>query len=681
MRVFPFVPCTCTLTCTRIYTLTCICLLLTCPLLSADKAKSKRPQPEEQVGIASISIVNPLAGDLPDARVILDNLLQVWEKDYSSRVALVYEQITPAMPMVSINIENKGKLTRVRVTLTAPGYAPKTLISTLSEKGEKSLPSVAAGSIFYLWASLKNFLLPSHPTPPSPPQLTGMLLLESLSLFDIEVEKLEPTGCAGGISGPVIAFSRRFLHLGPLLEISTYTMWDINSRIKLPEDFIITDICLNPLDQPVLFNANNGTAAYFDAYTGETELFQTGLTLAEHFTGLPGGGFALLKDSHILRFYRKGNELRSETAVLPPGIYSGLASDPDSRLWIFDLKERRVRILNRDGEDILSIKPVIEPAVLILPQLLKIYPDGSFLLGSSGELWRFSAQGLPLWRLTAIEALHGEALPAFFRICLSKDGRSFFMLDPQSMRILKFRESSSETESELGAHQYLISPKFHGTNQSIPVRAEEKRALCLAVLAQKLKRELLLPEAERMYGKSLALYRSLRSRDPVDPLYPAVIRGLTRKRSAIRGILFEERILDISVPSLNFSQLKGFRLILKNRFMEEVEDIRITARLAGLSWCSPLSNPDRLEAGEEALIPIFLQENDLINTEEDLRLRLSVQISFIHRSIQKSVYFQTPMIMARPSAASDGKMTLSAKRILPYTHFYEEENGLHTLRW
>ncbi len=538
-----------------------------------------------------------------------------------------------------------------------------------------------------------------------PPQLTGLLELEALT-----GSGAEPVDCVFAAGRLYIAFSDRFLALGPHLQVVPRTNRDLYARARLPAGFIITNIALSPLNEPVLFNAGSGEAVYHNFYAGNSELFNTGIVNPLDFTGLPRGGFALLTERQIRLFFRKerglrGPELQSREIPLPPGLFSALAADQEGNLWIFDLTERRILAFSREGKELFSIKPVIKPGFLPFPQVLAALPGGGFLLGGAGELWRFTQDGLPVWRLTSAKPLFRETLPAFFKLAVSGNGSCFFLLDPAAGRVLKFNDFSSLPENEdeldrklaalfseagiadsgrlgklidlylenelyLPAGQILAALEEPGSAGRAKTRlktqierlGEEKKALNLAVLAQNLKKELLLPEADEFYGQSQSAYRELRSQDPVNPFYPAVLRGLTRTRLELREILFAEPIIDAAVrppeivptpegqaPAAEDAPIE-VQIELLNVSGTALEDLSLELCLAGISSGMRLSRPGRIEPGGVLAVDFTIRPDRLTGeTDEDLLSRLSLLISFTREEKKMSLYYKFPFIIRMES--------------------------------
>ena len=117
---------------------------------------------------------------------------------------------------------------------------------------------------------------------------------------------------------------------------------------------------------------------------------------------------------------------------------SAFSTDREGNLWVWDAGERRIRILTQEGREVYSIRPLFPASTMQLPQQLDVYDDGSFLLGGSGEVWKFANTGIPLWRLTRIPGRPSELLPAAFSLAANGTDGSFTLLDAPSRRLLSF---------------------------------------------------------------------------------------------------------------------------------------------------------------------------------------------------------------------------------------------------
>jgi hypothetical protein len=95
-------------------------------------------------------------------------------------------------------------------------------------------------------------------------------------------------------------------------------------------------------------------------------------------------------------------------------------------------------VTTRDGLEISAVRPLVSASDLPVPQALAVLPDGSFLLGGSGALWRFESSGIPSWRIARLPGVPGGSLPASFALAADRSTGAVWLLDGPSRRVLQF---------------------------------------------------------------------------------------------------------------------------------------------------------------------------------------------------------------------------------------------------
>ncbi|UCF99967.1 MAG: hypothetical protein JSV89_10625 [Spirochaetaceae bacterium] len=505
------------------------------------------------------------------------------------------------------------------------------------------------------------------------PRLAGIVDLNTLSLLwnasgDRSAAAPEALDIATIPGGTILLFSDRFLSLGNHLEMTTRTMQDLAASPQLPKMFIPSRLLLNPLSEPMLYNAETGTLLLFHPDTPVPESFATEFPQAMEAGSLPRGGILLSDGKRLAIITRRGKGLSRREILLPTAYRTGLSIDAQERLWIYDLAARRVRVFDLNGEPLFSIAPDITGGTLLFPQVFQVRGDGGFFLGTAGELWCFNADGSVRWRLTQFNAGFRQALPAFYRLAVAKgsaDGRvsnrsegtdgtvsteaaqSFYILDPLGNRIMKFVEqlpltdgqgpgiestlaAAFESSESLQARQneilrlcleedMLLQAAFFRRGQSgepvvtdLRKRIREKQARLLAELAGQLENELRYPEAETSYNRSLSLYRELRNLDPVDLRYPEAVRELSERRNAVRHIRVAENLLSarIAEDGLTAGADKvQLRIVLANTSTAGVEQVEFLAHLYGYPESRWQGTLKRISPGGEALLTIPLSRS------------------------------------------------------------------------
>lgn len=558
----------------------------------------------QRIAVTSIAAsgLERLPEEARDIDAWLRMLLERWRQGYAHLVTLE-DGRTSRLPETSLKASLNVAVTEsglaTQVALDLPGGRVLEARADIAGHQTQALISALAGDVFYLWAKAGNFDL-SLPQPP--PQLTALIGLDSLELLPgWRPSQSEPLDIAASTEGPVVLFSDRLLSLGATLEVSPNTGRDLFLLSPFPAGFEPDQLGLNALGEPLLYSSGSGDVLLYHL-SGAAESFASGITQPTHFAGLPRGGFALLKGRALVRFLRQGRGLRHEELRLPSGFFPALSGDAEGNLWLYDVKERRVRVLGPSGEEVRSMKPAVDPARLLFPQVFRVGPDGGLLLGGSGELWRFDPYGLPIWRLSAVHTGVRESLPSFFRVAIA-GGQSFYLLDPVGRRLFRFTAAQALAgqeeaeawaltwqeegqgqpaglEAELGElfrllesgdtaygelvqyclarGLYLTADRFFRFALPEASAAESGRlsrqikaqtAQALADLAAQYEAQLLLPESEAALGQGLRLLRELRAEDPVEASYPQSVRELTARRNRLRELLLsgEEDPLRIEI--------------------------------------------------------------------------------------------------------------------------------------
>ena len=509
------------------------------------------------------------------------------------------------------------------------------------------------------------------------PRLAGIVDLRSLSLLwsssDSESpSNPEPLDIATTPEGPIVLFSDRYVSLGLHLEMTEQTVWDVEAKPILPTGFIPSHLLINPLLEPLIYSAQNGTLLLFHRDSTPPERFETGVAQPFEAASLSRGGVVLSDGQRLHIFNRRGNELVRREIPLPSRFTTGLSADDQDRLWVYDLQTRKVRVYDQTGQELFSIAPDISGGTLLFPQVFQARSDGGFFLGSAGELWCFDEEGSVRWRLTQFNAGHRQGLPAFYRVAGAGADSSFFILDPLGNRILKFVEDSIDSTLAQGFEKtggvlsqqneilrfcleeelFLQAAFFQRSRSEGPVvtdltgRIRSKQARLLSDLARRLENELRLPEAETAYNRGLILYRELRSRDPVDPRYPEAIRELSRRRNSVRDILTAEHLLRAEVGErFTSDRSEELRIVLGNISKGIVEQPEVQARFAGYPDSRWLGSLRQISPGGQAIVTIpFSGSTAGPVTTEDLRIVLNIMVKFLHEQRAKAQYFQLPLV-------------------------------------
>ncbi len=516
-----------------------------------------------------------------------------------------------------------------------------------------------------------------------PPRLAGIVDLSTLSLLQgaspsRDYAEIEPLDIAAGAEGPVVLFSDRLISLGVHLEMTEQTMQDLFLNPALPPGFVATNLLLGPLSLPVVYSAESGEVLAFSAADQSPWAFATAVTRPIEAVALRRGGLALLHEQSILVVHRRAGEPVRTRIDLPSRFFTAIAADAEHRIWAYDAGRRKISVFAETEKHkytrVSSITPKIRGAALQFPQIFEVRSDGSFFLGTSGQLCCFEPDGTPRWHLEEFTAGYRQALPAFYRLAVSPDtaDHSLYLLDPMGKRLLKFIETDSKADtidSHLAAafadsstdlirlclenDLLLQAGTFQRTRSQgrmvsdLERRIKERQARLLAELARHLQEQLRLPEAESAYNHCLTLYRELRSLDPVDPRFPEAVRELSERRNSVRAILVAENPVSIEpvAPPEPPATAAELPLVLKNLFPSTLQQLEVQVRAAELENSLWRGTVDRLYGRDRIVLSLASSAagRSLLNAE-DLLLTLNGVLRFLEKGESKTRYFRVSVL-------------------------------------
>jgi hypothetical protein len=631
-----------------------------------------------------------------DLGLLVQALLERWQEAYAALAPLTDARASgpaaapgPGRSAAELEVEGTPAGFRTLARLRGPGGRNLEARSSLAGHQPGALLSALTGDLLFLWAQAGGFgLQPAQPPPP----LTALLSLDSLALLPgWPAGRAEPLDCAAGRQGPLLLFADRLLALDPDLNVGPATARELFLRPPWPKAFRPARLFLSPLGEPLLYSSASGQVLAYPP-AGSPDLLSSGIQDPVHSACLPRGGLAFLQGGMLLRLLRRGTILEKEQLPLPVGFYAAIEGDSQGNYWLLDLAERRVRVFDRAGLEIRSVKPVLDPARLPFPQVFLPLADGGLLLGGAGELWRFDAYGLPVWRLATVFTGVREGLPPFFRVAAS--GGLVYLLDPQSRRLYRFGQDPSPEGGAGGtagaggtggaraeAAAPLLSrfeggrigtgelvqglldrglilaalPFFRaafpgasaGENQRLARRVKAQAARALAALAQGCERELRLDEAEAAAAEGIRLARELRAEDPVEPSYAQLLRQLTEQRNTLREQLLPGAEGGPEARLEPAPEGGGLLLLLRNPGLEPLGPLAVQARWAGLPGSPAVELMDPIRPGYAVRLPLpGPQAPELQSLEEDLPLSLSVLLRFERGGREQARYLRARFLRA-----------------------------------
>ena len=381
-----------------------------------------------------ITIAPEIAAAVPGIDAIEAGLASLFSREYGRFAELSFGGPAHA---AEIRIGRQDMMTAVSSDLTRGGTT-RSLVSLVPAGAPVSLLSTIAGDLAFLLFSVDNF---SAFTLAPPPRLTAILPTDALQLLTgWDRAELEPVGLAASGEEVTICFPHRYLTLGTLFRIVPDTIRDIHGQSGGPEKLQLSAVADGGGGDLILLSEREGKVARVNA--------RLGMRREVDAPGLPALGAAML-DADALAVL-SGAQGKPGFAVfslstshrwampVPASYVSAFSRDREGNLWVWDAGERRIRILTAKGREVYSIRPLFRASTMQLPQQLDVCDDGSFLLGGSGEIWKFENTGIPVWRLSRIPGRPGEQLPSSFSLAGNGDGGSFTLLDAPSRRLLAF---------------------------------------------------------------------------------------------------------------------------------------------------------------------------------------------------------------------------------------------------
>ncbi len=584
-----------------------------------------------------------------------------------------------------VDVEAEGQTVRVSTTLTRSRLT-RSFSSKVPAGSPASLVATVTGDLAFLHFSAEDFA--AFPLAPPPPMIALLPTDLLSSLLPVNAGDLEPVGLASGSEGVTISFPHGYLTLGPRLQISGETARDIFAQSGGREPLQISGAATGSADDMYLLSERARKIVVVNPRVGSREVVDAPGLSGLAACLLDAATIAMLSDARgsagVTLYSLRGEQPRLLTAAA--SYVSAFSTDVEGNLWLWDVGERRVRVLARDGREVFSIKPLFKASLIPLPQQLEVLRDGSFLLGGSGELWKFESTGVPVWRLTRVPGRPSEQLPASFALAVDRSDGSFVLLDAPSRRLLSFAPSPAGDEAGLaslyerldtrrpedlqegaalaaGAGRTLIELQFDtllarrwGTDAAAAsarrgVLREKMRGA--ARLADGLAADLLVSRADAAYLLAGEAARALMAQVPDDAEAAGVLQAAASRRQELRAALArqsEVRIVSAAVREIRTDPCgTGIEVLLRVRNDGRVplSQLRVHANLPSASSGPSLAGLDMLAAGEQRDVVATLAPGPgWVSAAATFTLALLVTWE------RGSEGFTTALILAAPTAES-----------------------------
>jgi hypothetical protein len=526
----------------------------------------------------TITVAPDPSGALPDPAQLQAGVKKLFDSQLGSIVSLDVGGAstggtpTASMPTGSsaqVSVQSAGDAVTVASDYSRAGSV-RSLVSRVPRGSPASLLATISGDLAFLYFSARGFsTLPLS----SPPALVGAVSTDSLAvLTGWNRQEMEPLGLTGHADEITICFPHRYLTLGPLFEVTSDTVRDLNAQSLAAEPLQLSGVTAAADGRLVLLSEQAARLLVVDPRLGTRTVVPAPGLSALPARSIGTGGVVSLPGSSGAAGPRVYSLTGGPARTLPvsASYLSAMDRDREGNLWVWDAGERRIRVITPAGREVFAVRPLLSASAMPLPQQMAVFDDGSFLLAGSAAVWKFQSSGIPVWRITRIPGRPGESLPPVFDLGADRIHGSFTILDQQSRRLLAFSPSPSAEDAplagllarldarkpaDLGQASALARGRGLGVMAygfadaaAASVGSERDRGPArLALLSEKaarfkeladdLARDLLLERADGAYLRAAEILRELSAEAPGDEAAAALLQDTLARRREGRAQL------------------------------------------------------------------------------------------------------------------------------------------------
>lgn len=570
------------------------------------------------VGAETIHValaVSPQAqGAVPDPASLDAGLGRAFADSYGRFADIAFDanpEASSADTRAAVTFDIQAGCIHVSTSLTRAG-ATRAIDSTVPSGSPTSLvATVNADIAFLLFASRGFSTLSLAPAPVLQAALRSDDLQE---LTGWNLDDLEPLGIASMDDQLTLCFPHAYLTLGAGFTVTSATLRDIYAQSGGREKLQVSGVAAADGETLLLLSENARSIVQMRPRSGARSVFAAPGLGALAARALDENHLAALSNtptgSAIAVYSLTANEL--QTLPLAASYASALAVDREGNFWIWDATERRIRILTRDGIEVSAIRPLFSASIMQLPEQLEVFDDGSFLLGGSGEVWKFERTGIPDWRLTRIPGHPSEQLPASFDLAINRADGSFTLLDEPSRRLLAFSTAPGLTSASPPSPLVQWEAGTDADRALQRIAMLKNKSTLYAGYADSLSRDLLFDRADGAYLRAGESIRELAAEAPGDTDGAQLIANVVARRQEVRAVL--SRPSDILAEGATLVWQNGtactgrllLRLSVRNAGSGALTRIRVHASLPTLASAPSLIAMDTFAPGEKKRIEIPL---------------------------------------------------------------------------
>jgi hypothetical protein len=455
---------------------------------------------------------------------------------------------------------------------------------------------------------------------------------------------------------------------------------------------------------------------------------RVGLDVNGPFVALPDGSIVIIDIVKKRATRIEGRDAQDLDLYTYEYAYiSAATAGPAGNLWIYDSVEGRVRIYTPEGKLVDSIKPIVSSDNPLSPLSMAVYPDGSFILYSTGQLWRFRRDGVPIWKMKNLPTNRGEPLPQMAAVAVDGNTGSIYLADVMGRRLIKlydevyarengltdpmtekmiemnrritadpdniplleekarFYEELEAFETAQTAWQYILD--FDPFHQEAADRLDAIEVASLKDSAEKQRRNTLEvlrsvgPESAReLYSKTVQMYERILSLNPYDEetkqnyesLKEIFLRETTVPPGEKKQFIIVKTELENLFPSLmhTYRKKSAGAVTVKNGLSQPIESVRASVfikKYMDFPVETALEDPDgELAPGAEASIPLNVLLNEAVFTlQEDLPIQARIEVTGRSGGSEVSSVINKTITLYRRTALSWDRSEKLAAFIMP----------------
>ena len=672
-----------------------------------------------------ISIEKPFidedAGSVGEFNTIIKHSSLLAGKIYSRYFRIDYPGSGQGDYLVNLVLTGSGDDTTVSITMKDRETGNQQSFAVIGPLSEDRVVHFAK-LYFYLWSSFQGFLAGNMAEPPSlVDQLSSDYVSQSI-ITGVPMQLFPYTAAVKENGNFLVAFIYRCVEFDRNFRI----VGQIGEALGDSGNYTFAYGVYTTPGGTVYLKPSAGREVYkFIEGAPRHIKVKTGMEVTGPFVALPDGSIVtidLTKKTAVRQIGRKRVPLD-----LFPGQYSYIsaaACGPEGNIWVYDITERRILIYAPDGTFLDTIIPAVSQETPLSPFSMAVYPDGSFVLFSNGEMRRFRRDGSPVWQMTETDFPIPESLPMNGGIALDGERGLIYLVDMMGRRIMKFLDNSYVRENNLkdtpedkildinsliiqdpesislmeekakfyenyGAYE-MASAYWEGVldldpfHEKAGLRLDEIEILTLKAKARAMKKktiellESLGPESARdSYSSAVQFYEKIFSINPMEQESRKEFESLKEQyleKSAVPKDMKQAlTVVSAEIEDLFPSLIYFYRnnpagsVRIRNKGNQPVSSLKASLYIRKfMDFPSEIRITRNLSPGEEINVPLSVLFNDAVfQLQEDLPVQSRIEVSGMSGGAEISTSISKTLVLHRRTALTWDRTEKLASYIMP----------------